>query len=278
MRRYATADSALSISSTTRPLRISSARLHSTRLAIRHLKLSATSSFQIRPFNADVYVDWAEHQEEPDEDTMSKVKVLYIRNIKEAVTEEKLTELFTEFGGLERVKKVKDYAFIHFNEREDCLKAMEAWNGKELEGTIVEASLAKPPQEKKKKPVMRGRGYGGPSGGGGGQYGNQGNRGSHRGGGGPGHHNGGGGGGYYPNQYGFNNGYEMPMAWGGPGYGGDMGYGGPGAYGGGYGGGYGDFGSGYGGQGGYGGGGGFRGGARGSPRGARGGQGVRGGM
>ncbi|CAI2295708.1 unnamed protein product [Caenorhabditis sp. 36 PRJEB53466] len=223
---------------------------------------------KIRPFNADVYVDWAEHQEEPDEDTMSKVKVLYIRNIKEAVTEEKLTELFKEYGGLERVKKVKDYAFIHFNEREDCLKAMEAWNGKELEGTVVEASLAKPPQEKKKKPVMRGRGFSSP-----GMFsGNQGQRGSHRGGGGGGNqHQGGGGGGYggYPNH--FNNGYDMPMPWGGGGYGGDFG-----GYGGGYGGyggggyGGGDFGGGYGGPGGFGG---FRGGARGSPRGGRGGVG-----
>lgn len=139
-------------------------------------------------------MDWAEHQEEPDEDTMSKVKVLYIRNIKEAVTEEKLNELFKEYASLDRVKKVKDYAFIHFNERDDCLKAMEEWNGKELEGTVVEASLAKPPQEKKKKPVMRGRGFGGAGGG----AGNHGQRGGQRGGGqwggnaGPG--------GYYPNQ------------------------------------------------------------------------------
>ncbi|CAB70238.2 RRM domain-containing protein [Caenorhabditis elegans] len=214
---------------------------------------------KIRPFNADVYVDWAEHQEEPDEDTMSKVKVLYIRNIKEAVTEEKLNELFKEYASLDRVKKVKDYAFIHFNERDDCLKAMEEWNGKELEGTVVEASLAKPPQEKKKKPVMRGRGFGGAGGG----AGNHGQRGGQRGGGqwggnaGPG--------GYYPNH--FNNGYDMPMPWGG-GYGGDMGYG---AYGGGYGGGYGGPGA-YGDFGAYGGGG-FRGGMRGSPRGGMGGGG-----
>ncbi|KAF1769772.1 hypothetical protein GCK72_001589 [Caenorhabditis remanei] len=223
---------------------------------------------KIRPFNADVYVDWAEQQEEPDEDTMSKVKVLYIRNIKEAVTEEKLTELFKEYASLDRVKKVKDYAFIHFNERDDCMKAMEQWNGKELEGTVVEASLAKPPQEKKKKPAMRGRGFGGGSGGG-----NQGGRGGnhHRGGGGGNygnhgsHGNQGNQGGYYPNQYGFNNGYDMPMPWGG-GYGGDMGYGG--YNGGGYGGpgAYGDFGGGYGGPAGFNGGG-FRGGPRGSPRG-----------
>ncbi|CAB3410825.1 unnamed protein product [Caenorhabditis bovis] len=195
------------------------------------------SQMKIRPFNVEVYVDWAEQQEEPDDETMSKVKVLYIRNIKEAVTEEKLTEIFKEFGELERVKKVKDYAFIHFNEREDCLKAMEAWNGKELEGTVVEASLAKPPQDKKKKPMIRGRGY---------QHGGPGMYGGPRGG---AMRGGGGGPGYHPNPY------EMGMGWGG-------GYGGPdmyGAYGGGFGGAYGDYGFGFG----------FRG-ARGAPRGMRG--------
>ncbi|CAO4363217.1 unnamed protein product [Caenorhabditis nigoni] len=222
---------------------------------------------KIRPFNADVYVDWAEHQDEPDADTMSKVKVLYIRNIKEAITEEKLTELFKEYASLDRVKKVKDYAFIHFNERDDCVKAMEEWNGKDLEGTIVEASLAKPPQEKKKKPSMRGRGnnYGG------------GNDRGHHGGRGGGNWNRGGGnqynqqGQYFQNHF-NNGGYDMPMPWGGGGYGNEMGYGG---YGGGYGGpgAYGDFGGGYGGYGGQGQGG-FRGGARGSPRG---GGGFRGG-
>ncbi|CAI5438339.1 unnamed protein product [Caenorhabditis angaria] len=210
---------------------------------------------KIKPFNVDVFVDWAEQQEEPDDETMSKVKVLYVRNVKESITEEKLTELFKEFGELERVKKVKDYAFIHFNERENCMKALEEWNGKELEGITVEASLAKPPQEKKKKPSYNQRGNrGGPNQGG---FNNQQGWGQQRGGRG-GNNNGGGhfGGhqGYYPN------GYEMAaMAWGG-GYG-DM-YGG---YGAGYG--YGDFG----GNGGYGGYGGFGGGAPGGFRGGRGG-------
>ena len=39
-------------------------------------------------------MDWADPQEEPDEDTMSKVKVLYCRNLTATVTEESLREMF----------------------------------------------------------------------------------------------------------------------------------------------------------------------------------------
>lgn len=67
-------------------------------------------------------MDWAEQQEEPDEETMSKVKVLYVRNLKEAVTEEQLKEMFAAHGEVERAKKIRDYAFIHFKEREPALK------------------------------------------------------------------------------------------------------------------------------------------------------------
>lgn len=50
------------------------------------------------------------------------MKVLYVRNLKEVVTEEKLKEIFTPFGEIERIKKIKDYAFVHFKEREPCVK------------------------------------------------------------------------------------------------------------------------------------------------------------
>ena len=39
-------------------------------------------------------MDWADPLEAPDEDTMSKVKVLYCRNLTSAVTEVSLLELF----------------------------------------------------------------------------------------------------------------------------------------------------------------------------------------
>uniref|UniRef100_A0A0R3RU63 Heterogeneous nuclear ribonucleoprotein Q n=1 Tax=Elaeophora elaphi TaxID=1147741 RepID=A0A0R3RU63_9BILA len=115
---------------------------------------------KLRPWNSDLVVDWAEQQEEPDEETMAKVKVLYVRNLKEAVTEEQLKEMFSAYGEVDRAKKIRDYAFIHFMEREPAIKAMEALNGTELEGIAIDISLAKPQSDKKKMLRGRGRGFG----------------------------------------------------------------------------------------------------------------------
>lgn len=41
-------------------------------------------------WGCDIIVDWADPQEEPDEQTMSKVKVLYVRNLTQDISEEKL--------------------------------------------------------------------------------------------------------------------------------------------------------------------------------------------
>lgn len=80
-----------------------------------------------------------------------QVKVLYVRNLTSDVTEEMLKEKFGEFGKVERVKKIKDYGFIHFEERADALKAMNALNGEKIGNLEVDISLAKPPSENKKK-------------------------------------------------------------------------------------------------------------------------------
>lgn len=48
--------------------------------------------------------------------------MLYVKGLSSDVTEEMLKERFEPYGKLERVKKVKDYAFIHFDEREHCLQ------------------------------------------------------------------------------------------------------------------------------------------------------------
>lgn len=70
----------------------------------------------------NISVDWADPIIEPDEETMSKVKVVYIRNLTPAATEEKIKEKFSEFGELEKVKKIKDYCFVHYKERESAEK------------------------------------------------------------------------------------------------------------------------------------------------------------
>lgn len=55
---------------------------------------------------------------------------------------------------MERVKKIKDYAFVHFEDRDCAVLAMRDLNGKEIGQANIEVSLAKPPSDKKKKEEM----------------------------------------------------------------------------------------------------------------------------
>jgi len=48
--------------------------------------------------------------------------VLYVRNLTQDCSEEKLKESFEQYGKIERVKKIKDYAFIHFEDRDNAVK------------------------------------------------------------------------------------------------------------------------------------------------------------
>ena len=60
----------------------------------------------------------------------------------------------TRYGKVDRVKKIKDYAFVHFEERDQAVDAMKALNYQDWCGTKLEISLAKPPSDKKKKEEM----------------------------------------------------------------------------------------------------------------------------
>uniref|UniRef100_A0A3B5KYS7 RRM domain-containing protein n=1 Tax=Xiphophorus couchianus TaxID=32473 RepID=A0A3B5KYS7_9TELE len=85
-----------------------------------------------------------------DEDELQPgVKVLFVRNLANGVTEEILEKSFSQFGKLERVKKLKDYAFVHFEERDGA--ALEELNGTEMEGEPIEIVFAKPPDQKRKE-------------------------------------------------------------------------------------------------------------------------------
>ena len=62
--------------------------------------------------------------------TLTQVKVLYIRNLMLTTTEAQIEEVFSKFAPVERVKKIRDYAFVHFHSKEDAHCAMEAMNGR----------------------------------------------------------------------------------------------------------------------------------------------------
>ncbi|XP_016113077.1 heterogeneous nuclear ribonucleoprotein R-like [Sinocyclocheilus grahami] len=108
-------------------------------------------SGKVKVWGNPVTVEWADPVAEPDPEVMAKVKVLFVRKLATPVTEELLENTFSQFGKLERVKKLKDYAFVHFEERDAAVKAMQEMNGKELGGEQIEIVLAKPPDKKRKE-------------------------------------------------------------------------------------------------------------------------------
>ncbi|XP_053731897.1 APOBEC1 complementation factor isoform X2 [Synchiropus splendidus] len=100
---------------------------------------------RIQLWGHTIAVDWAEPEVEVDEDTMATVKILYVRNLMLQTTEETIEKEFSiRPGSVERVKKIRDYAFVHFSQREDALNAMKALNGKIIDGSPIEVTLAKP--------------------------------------------------------------------------------------------------------------------------------------
>ncbi|XP_030609018.1 probable RNA-binding protein 46 isoform X2 [Archocentrus centrarchus] len=93
-----------------------------------------------------IQVDWAEPEKDVDDEVMQRVRVLYVRNLSLETSEETLRREFSHFkpGCVERVKKLTDYAFVHYRSRSDALTALSLMNGAEIDGATVEVTLAKP--------------------------------------------------------------------------------------------------------------------------------------
>jgi RNA recognition motif-containing protein len=102
-------------------------------------------------FNREIAADWADQAEEPDEETMAKVKVLYVRNLSSEITDEDVKKKFEVYGAIEHVRKLKDFAFVHFIERESALKAIEELNGQLFGKHNMDITLARPLSDKKKQ-------------------------------------------------------------------------------------------------------------------------------
>ncbi|KAM9329658.1 RNA-binding protein 47 isoform 2-T2 [Gastrophryne carolinensis] len=101
---------------------------------------------RIQLWGHQIAVDWAEPEIDVDEDVMETVKILYVRNLMIETSEDTIKKVFGQYnpGCVERVKKIRDYAFVHFTSRDDAVQAMRNLNGTELEGSCLEVTLAKP--------------------------------------------------------------------------------------------------------------------------------------
>ena len=93
-------------------------------------------------------VDWAEPETDVDEETMSTVRILFVRNLMLSTTETTLRDLFNRLSGehdtVERVKKTKDYAFVHFSNRDSAERALTECRDLKIDNAEVEVVWSKP--------------------------------------------------------------------------------------------------------------------------------------
>ena len=58
-----------------------------------------------------------------------QVKELYVRNLMLSTAESTIEEVFSLHAPVQKVKKIRDHAFVHFYSKEDAHKAMNELNG-----------------------------------------------------------------------------------------------------------------------------------------------------
>lgn len=100
-------------------------------------------------------VTWAEPKSTPDHTAASQVKALYVKNIPENTSTERIKELFQRHGEVTKVVMPpgkagkRDFGFIHYAERSSALKAVKVTEKYEVDGQVLEVVLAKPQTERK---------------------------------------------------------------------------------------------------------------------------------
>lgn len=101
-------------------------------------------------FGCRTIADWADPEPEMDADVMTRVRILFVRQYGGVLDEDALAAMFGRHGTVDRVKSLKNYAFVHFARRDDARVAMEALDGvvDAHTGIRMEVSWAKPPADK----------------------------------------------------------------------------------------------------------------------------------
>ncbi|KAJ6839035.1 heterogeneous nuclear ribonucleoprotein R [Iris pallida] len=102
-------------------------------------------------------ISWADPKNSSESSAASQVKAVYVKNLPENVTSEKLKELFQRHGEVTKVvlppskagQNKRDFGFIHFAERSGALKAVKGTEKYEIDGQVIEVVLAKPQADKK---------------------------------------------------------------------------------------------------------------------------------
>lgn len=101
-------------------------------------------------------VSWADPKNSADASAAAQVKAIYVKNLPENVTSERLKETFERHGEITKVVlppakagQKRDFGFVHFAERSSALKAVKGTEKYEIDGHAIEVSLAKPQTDRR---------------------------------------------------------------------------------------------------------------------------------
>lgn len=81
-------------------------------------------------------------------------KKLYVGGISYDTTEEGLKEAFAQAGNVESASIIMDkftgrskgFGFVEMSTEEEAQKALEMWNGQDLDGRTLRVDIARPPK------------------------------------------------------------------------------------------------------------------------------------
>ncbi|XP_050370978.1 heterogeneous nuclear ribonucleoprotein Q-like [Argentina anserina] len=101
-------------------------------------------------------VSWADPKN-AESSAASQVKAVYVKNLPKTVTQEQLKKLFEHHGKITKVvlpasksgQERNRIGFVHFSERSSAMKALKNTENYELDGQLLECSLARPQADQK---------------------------------------------------------------------------------------------------------------------------------
>ncbi|CAK9179176.1 unnamed protein product [Ilex paraguariensis] len=101
-------------------------------------------------------VSWADPKN-AESSSNSQVKAVYVKNLPKDITQDELRELFEHHGRITKVvlpparpgQEKSRFGFVHFAERSSAMKALKNTEKYEIDGQVLECSLAKPQADQK---------------------------------------------------------------------------------------------------------------------------------
>lgn len=91
-----------------------------------------------------LFVDWAQRRKQLDENDLNESKTIFINYLPKETTDEVINETLSSFGTIEKVTKIKDYAFVLFSEHQAATDAVNGADKMKLGCDKIEISLAMP--------------------------------------------------------------------------------------------------------------------------------------